>query len=539
MYDELPLHTVNDVLDHAAQRFGDRIALVDGPSRYTFRDLHAQVLQASDGLRALGVRPGDRVALWLPNRVEWCVAFYAAVRAGAIVVPLNTGLSVPEATYQLAQSGSTVIVTADEYRSRRLADDALAISATADRALRVVVVGARVPAGALSWYDIASAPPAPGSLAPPAPDDPVVMLYTSGTTGLPKGALHTHRFLPSLLSARQRLELSEEDCVVLYLPLYHVYALMAGLVLMTAVGAKLVLMERFDAARSLELMAAERATVVYGVPTTYIDQLAAPAIDATDLSSVRVSITPFPYDLCQRVSARFGVCLNCFGMTETASMALLPRLDDPRETAMGTVGTPLDGLQARIVDEATGTLASAGQPGALQLRGPLIMKEYWNKPAETAEAFAPDGWFRTGDIAQLDQFGNVTFIGRQGDHYRVGGESVDPVEVEAALQTHPLVARAAVLGVPDARLGHVGHAWVQPHRGADVIDVDALRAYIALRLAFFKVPRSIDFIDQLPTTPSGKVQKYKLQALLEDAGREPSGATRTKPAETPVVADAP
>jgi acyl-CoA synthetase (AMP-forming)/AMP-acid ligase II len=518
MYDELPLHTVNDVLDHAAQRFGDRIALVDGPSRYTFRDLHAQVLQASDGLRALGVRPGDRVALWLPNRVEWCVAFYAAVRAGAIVVPLNTGLSVPEATYQLAQSGSTVIVTADEYRSRRLADDALAISATADRALRVVVVGARVPAGALSWYDIASAPPAPGSLAPPAPDDPVVMLYTSGTTGLPKGALHTHRFLPSLLSARQRLELSEEDCVVLYLPLYHVYALMAGLVLMTAVGAKLVLMERFDAARSLELMAAERATVVYGVPTTYIDQLAAPAIDATDLSSVRVSITPFPYDLCQRVSARFGVCLNCFGMTETASMALLPRLDDPPETAMGTVGTPLDGMQARIVNEATGTLASAGQPGALQLRGALIMKEYWNKPAETAEALDPDGWFRTGDLAQLDQFGNISFIGRQGDLYRVGGESVDPVEVEAALQTHPLVARAAVLGVPDTRLGHVGHAWVQPHRGADAIDVDALRAYIASRLAFFKVPRRIDFIDQLPTTPSGKVQKYKLQALLKDAG---------------------
>jgi acyl-CoA synthetase (AMP-forming)/AMP-acid ligase II len=539
MYDELPLHTVNDVLDHAAQRFGDRIALVDGPSRYTFRDLHAQVLQASDGLRALGVRPGDRVALWLPNRVEWCVAFYAAVRAGAIVVPLNTGLSVPEATYQLAQSGSTVVVTADKYRSRRLADDALAISGTADRALRVVVVGARVPAGALSWHDIASAPHAPGSLAPPAPDDPVVMLYTSGTTGLPKGALHTHRFLPSLLSARQRLELSEEDCVVLYLPLYHVYALMAGLVLMTAAGAKLVLMERFDAARSLQLMAAERATVVFGVPTTYIDQLAAPAIDATDLSSVRVSITPFPYDLCQRVSARFGVCLNCFGMTETASMALLPRLDDPPETAMGTVGTPLDGLEARVVDEATGTSAPVGYPGALELRGPLIMREYWDKPADTTRAFAPDGWFRTGDIAQLDQYGNVTFIGRQGDHYRVGGESVDPVEVEAALQTHPLVARAAVLGVPDARLGHVGHAWVQPHRGADVIDVDALRAYIALRLAFFKVPRSIDFVDQLPTTPSGKVQKYKLQALLEDAGREPSGATRTKPDETPVVADAP
>jgi fatty-acyl-CoA synthase len=277
-------------------------------------------------------------------------------------------------------------------------------------------------------------------------------------------------------------------------------------------------MERFDAARSLQLMAAERATVVYGVPTTYIDQLADPAIDATDLSSVRVSITPFAYDLSQRVSMRFGVCLNCFGMTETASMALLPRLDDPPGIAMGTVGTPLDGLEARIVDEATGAPAPTGHPGALQLRGHLIMKEYWDKPAETAKVFDPDGWFRSGDIAQLDQHGNVTFVGRQGDLYRVGGESVDPVEVEAALQTHPLVARAAVLGVPDARLGHVGYAWVQPHQGADVIDVDALRAHIGSRLAFFKVPRSIEVIDQLPTTPSGKVQKYKLRTLLEDAG---------------------
>jgi acyl-CoA synthetase (AMP-forming)/AMP-acid ligase II len=524
MYDELHFDTVKDVLDQAAKRFGDRTALVDGPSRFTFRDLHAQAVRAADGLRALGVRPGDRVAIWLPNRVEWCVAFYAAVRAGAIVVPLNTGLSVPEATYQLAQSGSTVVVTADQYRSRRLAEDALAICAAAGGVMRVLVVGARVPDGAVSWRDIVSAPSAPPAPDDPvlaAPDDPVVMLYTSGTTGLPKGAVHTHRFLPSLLSARQRLELGEEDCVVLYLPLYHVYALMAGLLLMTAVGAKVVLMERFDAAKSLELMAAERATVVYGVPTTYIDQLADPAIDATDLSSVRVSITPFAYDLCQRVSARFGACLNCFGMTETASMALLPRLDDPPETAMGTVGTPLDGMQARIVDEATGAPAPAGHPGTLQLRGPLIMREYWDKPAETARVFDPDGWFRTGDIAQLDEHGNVTFIGREGDHYRVGGESVDPVEVEAALQTHPLVARAAVLGVPDARLGHVGHAWVQPHRGADVIDVEALRAYIASRLAFFKVPRGIDVIDQLPTTPSGKVQKFKLRALLLDAGREP------------------
>jgi acyl-CoA synthetase (AMP-forming)/AMP-acid ligase II len=521
MHDEFPLRTLNDVLDHAARRFGDRTALAAGPQRYTFADVHADVLRAAGGLRELGVRPGDRVAIWLGNRAEWYVAFFAAVRAGAIVVPLNTGLSVPEAEYQLTQSGSTVVIAAVAYRSRRLADDALAISADAGGRLQVVAVGPNAPAGVTRWSEVASGPSSPAAAVPVAPDDPVVMLYTSGTTGLPKGAVHTHRFLPSLLSAAQRLGLSEDDCVVLYLPLFHVYALMAGLVLMTATGAKLVLMERFDAAQSLALMAAERATLVYGVPTTYIDQLADPAIDTADLSSVRVSITPFAYDLCQRVSKRFGACLNTFGMTETASMALLPALADDAETAVRTIGTPLDGLEARVVDEASGAPTPVGSPGALQLRGPLIMREYWDKPAETAAAFDQEGWFRTGDVARLDEGGRFTFVGRRGDHYRVGGESVDPVEVEAALQAHPFVERAAVLGVPDPRLGSVGHAWVQPRRGADAADEEVLRQHVASRLAFFKVPRGIDVVDQLPTTPSGKVQKYRLRSLLDGDGGQP------------------
>jgi acyl-CoA synthetase (AMP-forming)/AMP-acid ligase II len=510
--------TVSAVLENAARRFGDRIALVDGQSRYTFRELDARALRAACGLSALGVQPGDRVAIWLPNCVEWCVAFFAAIRAGAIVVPLNTGLSVPEATYQLTQSGTGLVIAASQYRSRRLAADAVEIGAASGHLLRVIAVGAGAPDGAISWPDIASAP-LQAAPAPPVADDPVMMLYTSGTTGLPKGAVHTHRFLSSLLSARQRLALSPDDCIVLYLPLFHVYALMAGLVLMTAAGAKIVLMERFDAARSLELIAEERATVVYGIPTTYIDQLADPAIATADLSSVRVAITPFAYDLCQRVRARFGVSLNSFGMTETASMALVPRLNDAPETAMRTVGTPLDGLEVRVVDENTGADALAGSPGALHLRGPMIMKEYWDKPAETQKAFDAGGWFRTGDVARLDEQGNLTFIGRHGDQYRVGGESVDPVEVEAALQSHPLVARAAVVGIPDARLGQVGYAWVQPNRDAGAVDVDALRAHVAERVAFFKVPRGIDVIDQLPTTPSGKVQKYKLQARLEARAR--------------------
>jgi fatty-acyl-CoA synthase len=506
--------TVVTVLDHAADQYSERTALVAGAERWTFERLCAESLRAANGFRALGVLPGDRVAIWLPNRLEWAVAFYGAVRVGAIVVPLNTGLTRSEVTYQLAQSGSTLVVTIDRFRDRALAAEALEIGREEALALRVVVVGTDVPDGAEPWTAAIASP----SVAEPLPevdvDDPVVMLYTSGTTGSPKGAVQTHRFLPTLLTAQQRLHLTEDDCVVLYLPLFHVYALMAGLVLMTAVGAKLVLMDRFDAAASLALMAEEGASIVYGVPTTYIDQLAHPAIETTDLSRIRVSITPFAYDLCQRVSARFGVCLNCFGMTETASMAFLPRLDDDPETAMRTVGTPLDGLQVRVVDEQTCAALPAGAAGALQLRGDLITSGYWNKPTETAAAFDQDGWFRTGDIARLDDCGNVTFVGRRGDHYRVGGESVDPVEVETALQTHPSVERAAVLGIPDDRLGAIGHAWVQLRQGAEPVEPDALRRHIAARVAFFKVPREVHVIAEMPTTPSGKVQKFKLREQI-------------------------
>jgi acyl-CoA synthetase (AMP-forming)/AMP-acid ligase II len=511
--------TVVTVLDNAAEQFGARTALVAGNDRWTFARLRDESVLAAHGLRALGVGRGDRIAIWLPNRLEWAVAFYAAARAGAIVVPLNTGLTRSEASYQLAQSGSSLIVTTDIFRDRALATEALELGREAGLDLRVVVVGTDVPDGAEAWSAVV-AQPAPELAVEPEPlpevrpGDPIVVLYTSGTTGLPKGAVHTHRFLPTLLAAQQRLRLSEDDCVVLYLPLFHVYALMAGLVLMTAVGAKLVLMGRFNAAASLALMVDEGASIVYGVPTTYIDQLAEPAIATADLSRIRVSITPFAFDLCERVSARFGVCLNTFGMTETASMALLPQLDDDPEIAMRTVGTPLDGLQARVVDERTGAPLPPGVSGALQLRGDLITSGYWDKPVETAEAFDSEGWFGTGDLARIDNHGNVTFVGRQGDHYRVGGESVDPLDVETALQTHPAVERAAVVGVPDDRLGAVGHAWVQLRRGAEGVEPDALRRHIAARIAFFKVPREVYVVAELPTTPSGKVQKFKLREQL-------------------------
>jgi fatty-acyl-CoA synthase len=268
-------------------------------------------------------------------------------------------------------------------------------------------------------------------------------------------------------------------------------------------------MRQFRSAESLTLMATEGATIVYGVPTTYLDQLNDPTLDEHDLSRVRLSFTPFPMDLCRRVSARFGRCLNSFGMTETASLAFLASPEDVPELAMSKAGRALGGLEARIIDETTGADAAPDSVGQLMLRGPSIMLGYHDKPAETAAVLSPDGWFRTGDLASLDSEARLTFIGRASDQYRVGGESVDPVEVETALQSHPDVERAAALGVADDRLGQVGHAWVQLHTGGTVTERELLE-YLSQCLARFKIPRSITLVDQLPTNPSGKVQKFRL-----------------------------
>jgi len=287
-------------------------------------------------------------------------------------------------------------------------------------------------------------------------------------------------------------------------------------------------MERFRSAESLRLIRSEGATMVYGVPTTYIDQLNDPAVDEVDFAKIRFAITPLAQDLSRRVRTKFGApCLNTYGMTETASTVIMPTLEDSVAIAVGTVGRPLDGIRAVIVDEFTGRPVPHGSPGLLLVRGPSIMLGYHNDAVATAGAFNGEGWFRTGDLVRRDPEGNIVFIGRHSDHYRVGGELVDPIEVETVLQSHPAVQRAAAAGVPDGRLGQVGYAWVQLRSGAEVTVTD-LKAHGARALAAFKVPRQIFLVTELPTTPSGKVQKFRLLAALEaptaDLDTEPNHA---------------
>jgi acyl-CoA synthetase (AMP-forming)/AMP-acid ligase II len=506
--------TLDGLLARAAAGWGQRTAIVDGTRRLTYDELHRRCRDAAGGLAALGVVKGDRVAIWMPNHTEWVIAFFGAIYAGAVVVPLNTALSVSEAHYQVAQSGAAVVIVSDVFRNRDYVADAVELRNRVPHRLTIVVVGDPSADNTVSWHQVAAG--AYGYERPVnAADDAAVMLYTSGTTGLPKGAVHSHRFSETLVATADRLDLTENDCVVLYLPLFHVYALVAGLLLMVSVGAKIALMERFRSAESLALMRSEGATMIYGVPTTYIDQLNDPAVGDMDFTEIRFAITPMAPDLCQRVRARFNtVCLNTFGMTETASTVIMPHLLDSAEIATGTVGRPLDGISARIVDETTGEPAPQGSRGVLLVRGPSVMIGYHDNPTETARVLDGDGWFRTGDLAEMDSDGNIVFIGRRGDHYRVGSELVDPLEVEAVLQSHPQVERAAALGVPHDRLGQVGYAWVKFRPGATAT-AEELQKHAARDLASFKVPRRIIIVGELPTTPSGKVQKFRLRESLD------------------------
>ena len=513
--------TIAGALDVAAQRWGERIVIVEGDQRYAYAEQRQRALRAAGAFTRLGVRKGDRVAVCLPNGMDWAVAFFGAVYAGAVVVPLNTALSASELEYLVGHSGTSVMVVCAGYRNRDYRTVARQVrDGVGHQRLQVVVAGGDgSEEDMLSWTRLTQ--DAPGDVSLPFLDvsDPAIMMYTSGTTGRPKGAVQTHRFISTLFSAVDRLEIRETDALVLYLPLFHIYALVAGMILMTLAGARVVLMARFDAGGSLRLIEEERATIMYGIPTTYIDQLNHPEIDTTDFSSLRYAFTPLAYDLCRKVRDKVGaVCLNPYGMTETSALSLVASLDDPPEIAMRTVGRPLGDLEVKIVDETTGKPVPSGAPGALLMRGPSVLWKYHEQPEATAAAVDADGWFNTGDLACADEAGNVTFIGRRGDGYRVGGEMVDPVEVEAAIQSHPAVLRAAALGVPDERLGQVGCAWVEVRPGSGVTEQELL-AHAAGLLAPFKAPRQIRVISEFPVTPSGKVQKFRLRESLT-AGNE-------------------
>ncbi|HEY0487327.1 MAG TPA: AMP-binding protein [Mycobacteriales bacterium] len=515
MFQDMAGVTIGGLLDRAVARFGDRPAYVDESRRLSFRDLSEEVDRYGRALMSLGVAPGDRVALWMGNRLEWVCVYLAAARIGAVLVPVNTGLTVDEAAYVVGQSDSAVLVAGARLRDRDLAADALAVLAD-DRvsAHTLVVAGEQCPDGALPLDDLlaraggTSAADLAARMSTVDADDVVLMLYTSGTTGFPKGAMHSHRVIRNMCDAADRMRIGPEDTLVLYLPLFHVFGAAAVLSFLYA-GGSIVLMRAYDVAATLATIERERATVVYGVATMYYDQLQYPAFSSTDLSAVRLCLVPGTGDLIRLVSERMGQAVNVYGMTETTSITTLAGIDDRVERRADTVGSPLPGFEVKIVGP-DGTSMPVGENGELVVRGHPVMLGYYKKPEATADVLDDEGWFRTGDRAALTEDGYVVYGGRIKDMYKVGGENVDPIEVESVLMRHPAVAMAAVVGVPDPRLEEVGVAYVQLLPGATA-DPDELREFALGRLARFKVPKRIHLVAEFPMTASGKIQRYLLR----------------------------
>ena len=533
MTDWYPKKRFGDLPRDMVRRFPNREALVFRDERYTFAELEAEIDRAAKALMTLGVERGDHVSLWLNNRSEWVFLMYALATVGAVQVPVNTRFRTNDLDYVLRQSDSAMLITHDtsgpiDYLDmvRRVVDLPGEGDAVADASFpeldRVVIVGDGEYPGTASWSAalVAAATISDADLAARAdavdPDDPVFMMYTSGTTGFPKGVLHDHRLIRNVEERAFRMAVTENDTIMSYLPLFHAFGYSEAAMMSMATGARQVLTETFDADESLDLIERERATIAHGFEAHMQMLCDAQEAKPRDLSSLRTglfaagmhSATPVARR-GERVMAPLKA-LSAYGMTEVWVGAALSALDDDPPHRLETSGYPAPGYEFKVVDPETGEQLPDGVPGELRVKSYALTKGYYKKPKETAESYDADGWFCTGDMAERHADGYIRFLGRFKDMLKVGGENVDPMEVEGLLLDHPAVQQVAVVGLPDRRLSEVPVAFVERRPDAD-IEADDILAYCRGKVASFKIPRHAIFLDEFPMTASGKIRKVELR----------------------------
>jgi fatty-acyl-CoA synthase len=480
--------------------------------RWLYRELDAAAWRIARVWReALGLLPGDRVALLSENRAEYVAAYFAAGKAGAVLVPLSTRATPHELTQVLADCAPRVM-----FYSARHAATAAALR-EAGGVGSWVSLDAPDRSGDLALADlVASLPPSSWRRHPGGPEDLLALLYTSGTTGRPKGVMVPHRMAVwNAYNTVVNWQLQADDVAPIFTPLYHAGGLGAFLAPIVAIGGRLVLHDGFDAEEVWRTVAAERCTVILGVPTIWQLLLESPALAGADLSSVRWCISggaPLPAHLIAAYRERGLVLRQGFGMTEVGVNCFAMTSEDALRKP-GSIGQPMAFTEARLVDEA-GIEVPVGEVGELLLRGAHVCRGYWQQPEATAAALDADGWFHTGDLARCDEDGFFTIAGRRKDMLISGGVNVYPAEIENVLLLHDEVRDAAVIGVPDRTWGEVAVAAVVLAPAARAT-ADALAAWVGERLARYKVPRRFHFLDALPRTPYGKVVKAELRALLE------------------------
>ncbi|HEX2442105.1 MAG TPA: AMP-binding protein [Methylomirabilota bacterium] len=534
--------TAYEMLAAVGRQHATREAIVAGDERLTYADVLSRVDAFAGGLAELGLGRGDTLAIWLPNRPLWFVAQYAAARLGIVIVALNPRYRARELAYILGQSRTTTVLLTDHLGPidyfeilhevlPSLADEVpgeLAIDGFPH--LRRVIVDAEDPyPGCLRVADVWQPPGSAAPLPPmPSPDDVLTLLYTSGTTAFPKGAMISHRnCVPHGWNTGAQLRLTPEDRVLHALPAAGTWGGLNIPLSTWSHGACLVLMEAWDPLRALVLIERERCTVFNAVDTMLKPMFEHPDFDRYDHSSLRTgafaSVGGGGPAMLEMVVKRLGVPLafQPYGMTEVNAMALFHDLDEPLELRLQPGILPAPGLEVRIAHPDTGELCAAGQEGELQCRGVMVTRGYFDKPQETRAAFTDDGWFRTGDLATHDGHGHIVFKGRLKETLRISHFMVAPGEIEAFLQTHPDVDEAFVVGVPDAEINEAPVAYVIARPGARPSEAE-LRAFCRGKIASYKIPRRISFVSDVPRTPSPHGDKVQRIKLREQAIREAS-----------------
>ncbi len=508
-----------DVFDAAVARGPDRPLLIAGERRATYAQVAREVGALAAALADLGVEAGDRIAVNLPNWPEWVVTALAAARLGAVLVPVNPGLGHHELRYQLRQAEASVVVTAERYEGRDFVELFDELIAELPDLQYLVSVGSGD-----YWYDDRVFPyrdlvSRGAELAEPGPprdpDATAAILYTSGTMGKPKGACLSHRSLVgTALATGEALGVTDADVVLVAVPLFTVFgaSVVAGVV---AVGAAAVLVERFDAADCISLMARERVTVCHGVPTMFHLLVRERAFAREWLPTLRTGIiagSPVAPDLVKAVRRVCDVEIAS-GLTETGPTVSVTRRDDPPHKRVETVGRPLPGVETRIVDVTTGELHGREAVGELAVKGPNVMSGYHRMPAETRRSFTPEGYFLTGDLAMLEEDGFVRIVGRRKEMIIRGGYNIYPREVEDVVRAHPAVEDVCVVGIPHDVLGETVCACVVPVEGAILRGEDII-AFAREQMADYKVPDLVRFFDALPMTASGKVKRRELAQVV-------------------------
>lgn len=538
-HEALSNHTVSSLLRETASRFPDREAAVfcEHGERWSYREFDERVDQLAAGLANLGLQRGERVGVWAPNCPEWLLAQFATARLGIILVNINPAYRLSELTFALEKVGCRALITADRFKTsdylgmlQELIPELYSCAAGSLSSKRlpelemIIKIGDEPTPGMLNFKQILiSNSPADAQTAFVEPElserDPINIQFTSGTTGLPKGATLTHRNIVN--NARHvvaGMNFTEHDRLCIPVPFYHCFGMVMGTLGCVSCGATMVIpSEGFDPLLTLKAVNDEKCTSLYAVPTMFVAMLESAQFNSFDLSSLRTGImagAPCPIEVMKRVqsSMHMDEVTIAYGMTETSPVSFQSAVDDPLDKRVSSVGRVHPHVEVKIIDDA-GTIVSVGQQGELCTRGYSVMQGYWGEDLQTRDAIDSDGWMHTGDLATLDEEGYCQITGRLKDVIIRGGENVYPKEVEDFLYAIPGVAQVQVFGLPNERYGEIVCAWFVLQEGASLTSQDVI-GHCKDQIAHQKVPTIMEFVDALPMTVTGKAQKFVMRDTM-------------------------